>query len=47
MSSSLADSVEYFERDLIATFDQIKATRADAFNDVRSWGIDRIDQACE
>ena len=47
MSATLADSVEYFERDLIATFGQIQTTQADALNDVRNWGVDRIDQTCE
>jgi hypothetical protein len=47
MSSTLADSVEYFERDLIATFDDINYSEIGAYSNVRSWGLDRIDQTCE
>eukprot|EP00983_Pelagomonas_calceolata_P056397 1144578-Pelagomonas_calceolata.AAC.3 len=47
MSLTLVESVEYFEQDMIATFDQAGASQASVFADVRSWGVDRIDQTCE
>lgn len=47
MSATLADAVQYFERDLVATFDETPPPDAGVLSDVRSWGLDRIDQSCE